>query len=45
MEIPNNLKAFDATLVEVLNLEQTDLESRSKEYQVNFKKFFLQKLN
>ena len=40
MEMTNNLKAFNRTLIEVLNLEQSELESRSKEYQVssNFQK-------
>lgn len=36
MEMTNNLKAFNRTLVEVLNLEQSELPSNSKEYQVDF---------
>lgn len=35
MEMTNNLKAFNRTLVDVLNLEQSDLPSNSKEYQVD----------
>ena len=32
----NDFKLLHKTLIEVLNLENCELESRSKEYQVNF---------
>jgi len=39
MEMTNNLKAFNRTLVEVLKLENCELETRSKEYQDKIKNY------
>lgn len=39
MEMTNNLKAFNRTLVDVLSLEQSELPSNSKEYQVDRRLF------
>lgn len=34
MEDTNDFKAFNKTIVDVLNLENSQLETRSKEFQV-----------